>query len=48
MEKINCLGIMISTDCGMGEKVAHRERGGGKDRVTMAKLWKENRIAREV
>ena len=45
VEKFNYLGVMISTDGGMGMEVAHRmleEKLWG----TMAKLWKENIICR--
>ena len=40
VDKFTYLGVMISTDCGMGEEVAHR--------VTKTKLWKENMISRQV
>ena len=48
VDKFNYLGVMISTDGGMGEEVAHRVLEGRKVWGTMAKLWKENMISREV
>ena len=48
MDKFNYLGVMISTDGGMGEEVAHRVLEGRKVCGTMAKLWKENMISRGV
>ena len=35
-------------DGGMGEEVAHRVFEGRKKLGTMAKLWKENMISREI
>ena len=48
MDKFNYLGVMISTDGGVGQEVAHRVFEGRKLWGTMAKLWKENAISREV
>ena len=46
--KFNYLGVMISTDGGMGEEVAHRVREGREVWGSMAKLWKENMMPRQV
>ena len=48
MDKFNYLGVMISTDGGVGEEVAHRVFEGRKVWGTKAKLWKENVISRDV
>ena len=48
VDKFNYLGVMISTDGCMGEEVAHRVLEGRKVLETMAKLWRENVISREV
>ena len=48
MDKFKYLGVMISTDGGMGEEVAHRILEGRKVWGTMEKLWQENVISREV
>ena len=48
MDKFEYLGVMISTDGGMGEEVAHMVLVGRKVWGTMAKLWKETMISREV
>ena len=48
VDKFKYLGVMISTDGGMGEELAHRVLEGRKVWGTMAKLWKENMISREV
>ena len=48
VDKFNYLGVMISTNSGIGEEVAHRVLEGRKVWGTMAKLWKENVISREV
>ena len=48
LDNFNYLEVMISTDGGMGEEVAHRVLEGRKVWGTMAKLWKENMISREV
>ena len=42
------LGVMISTDGGMEEEVAHRVLEGRKVWRTMAKLFKQKIISREV
>ena len=47
-DKFNYLGVMISTDGGRREEVAHRVLEGRKVWGTMAKLWEENMISREV
>ena len=47
-DKFNYLGVMISTDCGMGEEVAHMVFEGRKVWGTMSKLWKENIISKEL
>ena len=44
VDKLNYLGVMIGTDGGVGEEVAHRVVEGRKVWGTMAKLWKENVI----
>ena len=41
VNKFNYLGVMISTDGGMGEEVAHRVLEGRKVWGMMAQLWKE-------
>ena len=46
--KFNYLGVMMSTDGGMEEKVAHRILEGSKVLEAMAKLRRENMISREV
>ena len=48
VDKFKYLGVMISTDGGMGEELAHRVLEGRKVWGTMAKLWKENMVSREV
>ena len=48
MDKLNYLEVMISTDGGMGEELAHRVLEGRKVRGMMTMLWKENMISREV
>ena len=48
VDKFNFLGVMISTDGGMGDEVVHRVLEGRKVWGTMAKLWKENMISRKV
>ena len=48
VDKLNSLGLMIGTDGGMGQEVVHRVLEGKKVWETMAKLWKENIISREV
>ena len=45
--KFKYLEVMISTDGGMGEEVAHMVIEGRKVWGTMAKLWKENMISRK-
>ena len=40
IDKFNYLGVMISTDGGMGEEVANRELEVRKVWRTMANLWK--------
>ena len=47
VDKFNYLGVMISTDGGMGEEVAHMVLEERKVFGTMM-LWKENMISREV
>ena len=47
VDKFNYLGVMISTNGGMGEEVAHRVLEGRKVLGMMAKLWKENLISKE-
>ena len=47
-DKFNYLVVMINTDGGMGEEVVHKVLEGRKVWGTMAKLWKENMISREV
>ena len=47
VNKVNYLGVMIITDCGMAEGVAHRVLEGRKVWGTMAKFWNENVISRE-
>ena len=44
--KFKHLGVMISTDGGMGEEVGHRVLEGRKVWGTMAKLGKEHDIQR--
>ena len=46
VDKFNYLGVMISTNSGMGEEVAQSVPEGRLG--TMAKLWKENMVSREV
>ena len=49
MDKFNYLEVMISTNGGMGKKVAHRALEGRNVWGTMAKLWKEKcNVFREV
>ena len=48
VDKFNYLGATISTDGGMEEEVAHTVAEGRMVWGTMAKLWKENMISREV
>ena len=48
VDKFKYFRVMISTDGGRGEEVAHRVLEGRKVWGTMAKLWKENMISREV
>ena len=48
VDKFKFLGIMICTDGDVEEEVAHRVLEGKKVWGTMAKLWKENMISREV
>ena len=48
VDKFNYLGATISTDGGMEEEVAHTVAEGSMVWGTMAKLWKENMISREV
>ena len=49
MDNFNYLEVMISTDGGMREEVAHRVLQGRKVWGTMARLWKKNMISiREV
>ena len=48
VDKFKYLGVMISTDEGMGEEVAHSVLEGRKVWGTMVKLRKENMISREV
>ena len=48
VDKFNYLVVMISTDGGMGEEVAHRLLEGRKVCGTMTALWKENMISIEV
>ena len=45
VEKFNYLGVMISTNDGMGEEVAHRILEEIKVLGMMAKFWKENMIS---
>ena len=40
MDKFNYLGVILSSDGGMGEEVAHRVLEGRKEWGMMAKLWK--------
>ena len=47
-DKFNYLGVMINTDGGRGEEVAHRVVEGRKLGGRMPKLWRENTISREV
>ena len=47
-DKFNYLGVIISTDGGMEEEVAHRVLEGRKVWRTMAKLFKQKMISREV
>ena len=46
VDKFKYLGVMISTDGGMGEEVAHRVLEGRKVWGMMAKLRKGNMISR--
>ena len=48
VDKFNYLGVMISTDAGLVEEVVHWVLEGRKVWGTMAKLWKEKMIFREV
>ena len=48
VDKFSYLGVMIITDGGMREGVTHRVLEGRKVWRTMAKLWKEDLISREV
>ena len=48
VDKFDYIGVMISMDGGMGEEVAYRVLEGRKVWGTMAELWKENMISREV
>ena len=48
VDKFNCLGVMITSDGGMEEEMAHRVLKGKKFWGTLAKLWKENIMSREV
>ena len=48
VDKFNYLELMIRTDGDMEEEVAHRVLEGRKVWETMAKLWRENMIFREV
>ena len=41
VDEFNYLRVMISTDGGMDEEVAHMVFEGRKLRGTMPKLWKE-------
>ena len=48
MDKFNYLVVIISTDGGMGEDVAHMLLEGRKVLGTMAKRRKENLMSREL
>ena len=48
VDKFNYLGVMISTDGGMGDEMAHRVLEARKVWGTMENLWKENIISIEV
>ena len=42
LDRFNYLEVIISTDAGRREEVAHRVLEGRKVWGTVAKLWKEN------
>ena len=46
MDKFNYLGVMISTDVGMGDEVVHRVLERRKIWETMEKLWSVHDIKR--
>ena len=48
VEKFNYLGVLISTDGGMGIEEAHRALEGINVWRTMTKLWEKNMICREI
>ena len=46
--KFEYLGVMISEDGDMEEGVTQKSHGGRKRWETLRKLWKENKISREI